>query len=103
VPARPTASSRSSVSGVATRVSSRTFAYESSSRARDGGLGQRRPAQVAPRHGQGLRASVARRGWGRGREAPAWPRIGIIWRGMGDWERVEVSRSVTALPGGSER
>ena len=33
VPARPTASRRSSVSGVATRVSSRTFAYESSPRA----------------------------------------------------------------------
>src|SRR5207249_5806163 len=34
VPARPTASRRSSVSGVATRVSARTLAYESSPRAR---------------------------------------------------------------------
>src|SRR5207302_9330380 len=34
VPAWPTASSRSSVSGVATRVSARTFEYESSPRAR---------------------------------------------------------------------
>src|SRR5438309_10312070 len=34
VPARPTASSRSSVSGVATRVRARTLAYESSPRAR---------------------------------------------------------------------
>jgi len=34
VPARPTASSRASVAGVATRVSSRTFEYESSPRAR---------------------------------------------------------------------
>jgi hypothetical protein len=32
VPARPTASSRSSVSGVATRVSARTFEYDSSPR-----------------------------------------------------------------------
>ena len=34
VPARPTANSRSSVSGVATRVRARTLAYESSPRAR---------------------------------------------------------------------
>src|SRR5216117_2714635 len=34
VPALPTASSRSSISGVATRVSARTLAYESSPRAR---------------------------------------------------------------------
>jgi len=34
VPARPTASSRASVAGVATRVSARTLAYESSPRAR---------------------------------------------------------------------
>ena len=66
VPARPTASSRSSVSGVATRVSARTLAYDSSPRAsawasRGSVAEGARHADAAPgpRPGRARRASSA--------------------------------------------
>ena len=67
VPARPMASSLSSVSGVATRVRARTLAYESSPRRAPGraaaawrGRGPREPSR-GPRPGRGRRARRATR------------------------------------------
>src|SRR5207245_545141 len=66
VPARPTPSSRSSVSGVATRVSARTLAYESSPRARARASRGREPSARATRTFSRARARVEA-------DAPAQP------------------------------
>src|SRR5881296_907525 len=58
VPALPTLSRRSSVSGVATRVRARTFAYDSSPRARAWARGGTGVEPDAPRQPRGARAEA---------------------------------------------